>query len=307
MSEIENNGHENAQTLEISPVEATTRAEFDIQVATANRFPRNLARVKAELVGSATMDEETAAACFYRLPRGGKAIEGPSVRLAEIAVGCYKNLRVATRITSIDANGAAPHVVVQAVCFDLQANTSVTVEKRRRIVGKLKNKGKPDEDDINLAANNASSIAFRDAVFKVVPLALVKPALDAAKKVARGEAKPLADRIAAAVAAYLKIGVSKEQLLAKFGYSAETQITEDDLDTLRGLITALREGEVSLNDEFPPIAGAPTTGAKPAADKKPGRNNREASDLGLGGKPAADAAKAETPAPPFGDEGKEGA
>lgn len=254
--------------LEITNAEAVTRAEIDIAIATANRFPRNLAKVKANIVAFATLDEETAASCFYRLPRGGKAIEGPSVRMAEIAVSEYRNINAATRIVSIVATGDNPHVVVQGVCQDLEKNTRIVVEKRRRIIGKTKNNGKPDEDDINLAANNASAIAFRDAVFKVVPGALIKPAVDAAMRVARGEAKPMAARVAAALKAYAAMGIGKERVLAKFGYSAESQITPDDLDTLSGLRTALKEGEVSLDEEFPLPDSAKTAPAKAAASAK---------------------------------------
>ncbi len=255
--------------LEITNAEAVTRAEIDIAIATANRFPRNLAKVKANLVAFATLDEETAASCFYRLPRGGKAIEGPSVRMAEIAVSEYRNINAATRIVAIVATGDNPHVVVQGVCQDLEKNTRIVVEKRRRIIAKTKNKGKPDEDDINLAANNASAIAFRDAVFKVVPGALIKPAVDAAMRVARGEAKPMADRVAGALKAYAAMGVSKEQVLAKFSYTSEAQITPDDLDTLSGLRTALKEGEVTLADEFPPVSKVGTANAS-KEEKKPG-------------------------------------
>lgn len=255
--------------LEITNAEAVTRAEIDIAIATANRFPRHLAKVKANLINFATLDEDTAASCFYRLPRGGKAIEGPSVRMAEIAVSEYRNLNVATRIVAIVTTGDNPHVVVQGVCQDLEKNTRIIVEKRGRIIGKKSNKGKPDEDDINLAANNASAKAFRDAVFKVVPGALIKPAVDAAMRVARGEAKPMADRVGAALKAYAAMGVSKEQVLAKFSYTSDAQITPDDLDTLSGLRTALKEGEVTLADEFPPVAkpsASASAGQKPAGD-----------------------------------------
>lgn len=282
--------HEPDTAPTTTAVEAITRAEVDIQIATANKYPRNIAKVKANLIAFATLDEETAESCFYRIPRGGKNIEGPSVRMAEIAVSEYRNIRAATRIVSIVATGDNPHVLVQGICQDMEKNTTITVEKRRRIIGKKSNKGKPDEDDINLAANNASAIAFRDSVFKVIPGALIKPALDAAMRVARGEAKPMADRVAICLATYLKMGVSKEQVLAKFGYTSTEQLTGDDLDTLSGLRTAIKEGECQLHNEFPPISGAagPSAKANPAGAPRPPRG-RETSPLNTG-----DEAKATT-------------
>ena len=77
------------------------QAQIDTQIATARRYPRNIAKVKAQMLAIATLDEETAAACSYALPRAGKVITGPSVRLAEIALSAFTNVRAATRILSV--------------------------------------------------------------------------------------------------------------------------------------------------------------------------------------------------------------
>src|SRR5262245_41350484 len=113
-------------------LEQLQRAEIDVQIATAKKYPRHIATVKQSMLGFATLDEETARGCFYTLPRGGKAIQGPSVRLAEIAVSCYKNIRVASRIIESVTDGSSPHVTVQAVCTDIENNITVAIEKRRR-------------------------------------------------------------------------------------------------------------------------------------------------------------------------------
>ena len=58
----------------LSVVEASERASFDIQVATAKQYPMHdstkLSKVKADMLSFATLDEETAEGCFYVLPRG---------------------------------------------------------------------------------------------------------------------------------------------------------------------------------------------------------------------------------------------
>ena len=46
----------------------------------------------------ATIDAEVAGSCFYKLSRGGKTIEGPSVRLAEIVASAWGNLKFGARI-----------------------------------------------------------------------------------------------------------------------------------------------------------------------------------------------------------------
>ena len=201
----------------------------------------------------ATLDEETAASCFYSLPRGGKNIQGPSIRLAEIALSCYGNVRAGTRIIETVVDGASPYVAIQAVCHDLQKNMAVMIEKRRRITGKKSKGGMIDEDDINLAANAGSAIAFRDAIFKVVPGMLLRPVYEAAKKVAIGDAKTLSDRRAKAIEAFPKMGVPADRVLASIGHSKIDEVTLEDLENLIGTFTAIKEGSTTIENAFPPI------------------------------------------------------
>lgn len=240
------------EVVQPSALEAISRAEIDGSIATARKFPQHqpgqLSSVKQSMMTFATLDEETAASCFYTLPRGGKNIQGPSVRLAEIALACYGNCRAGSRIIQTVTTGDSPHVIVQAVVVDLEKNISVSIEKRRRITSKkdFKTGGrKPiDEDDINLATNSCSAIAFRDSVFKVVPLALVKPVFDAARKVAIGDAKTLVTRRADCVEKFAKMGVAKDRIFAKLEIKSVEDITLEHLETLIGMFNAIREGEL---------------------------------------------------------------
>lgn len=258
----------NIPIVQPGALEAISRAEIDMAIATARRYPQHqpgqLSTVKQAMMTFATLDEETAAGCFYTLPRGDKSIQGPSVRLAEIALSCYGNTRAASRIIATDTTGDNPHVIVQSVVMDLEKNIAVSIEKRRRIVGKKKKGGVIDEDDINLATNACSAIAFRDAVFKVVPLALIKPVFEAARKVAIGDSKTLATRRANCIEAFGKMGVTKERILAKLEVKAVSDITLENLETLIGMFNAIREGEL-IDDVF----------ATEAQDKK-----ADLSDLG---------------------------
>lgn len=227
------------------------KAEVDVQIATAKKYPRSLAMVKRKMTEFATLDEETAQSCFYSVPRGGKNIQGPSVRLAEIAVSCYGNLRVGARVINVETSGENPHVVVQAVAHDLESNVSICIEKRRRIVGKKKNNGRIDEDDINLACNACTAIAFRDASFKVIPGAIVKPVFDRAKQVAIGDATTLAARRAKAIEHWQKMGIDKVRLFACLEVANEEEIGLDHLENLLGMYTAIRDGQTTLDEAFP--------------------------------------------------------
>lgn len=286
---------ETSQSLELvgnDAVAAIERVQIDTQIATAKRYPRTISAVKTKMLSFATLDEETAAACFFTLPRGGKAIQGPSVRLAEIAIASYGNLKAGARVISVSTAGDNPHVVVQAVCHDLENNTCISVEKRRRVTGKKSKGGKPDEDDVTLAANAASSIALRDAVFRVIPQALIRPVYEAAKKVAVGEVKSLAEKRAKVVDRLKQMGAPEARILAVIGAAKVDDITVEQLEVLVGLGTALKDGETTLEDAFPPIA--PKTEGKPMF-KEPAPATTTASAPAA---PALEPAPAPAPADP---------
>lgn len=255
---------------QIGALESISRAEIDMSIATARKFPRNVIAVKKEMLAIATMDKETAEACFYALPRGGKDIEGPSVRLAEIAVTSYGNMRTGARTIQTVTDGPNPYVVVQGVAMDLEKNIQVSIEKRRRIT-KKKSKNTIDEDDINLAVNACAAIAFRDAVFKIVPLAIVKPVFQAARKVAIGDASTLKDKRAAWLAYFQKMGVQPADVLAKLELASADEISLDDIGTLIGLKNAIREGTMSVDEAFPSVSKTATAAKPPQQGKQPAK------------------------------------
>lgn len=232
---------------EIMPqaLELIQRAEIDMQIATAKKYPRDLAKVKRRMLDFATLDEETAESCFYTLSRSGKTIQGPSVRLAEIAVACYQNLRAASRV--IDNNGRT--ITCQGACHDLENNTLISVEVQRRITDR---NGKTYNEDMQVVAGNAgNSIAFRNAVFKVVPGALLKPVYEAAKRVAVGDASTLTTRRAKIISRLNSMQVDTQRILSKIGKSSVENIGLEDLEVLIGLGTAIKDGDTTVDESFP--------------------------------------------------------
>lgn len=295
MSDQKSNQLEILDREEPSAIEAIERASVDIQIATAHRYPRTLSKVKADMLSFATLDEETALSCFYTLPRGGKTIQGPSVRMAEIAISCYGNLRAGARPISTVTTGDHPHVIVQAVCHDLEKNVAITIEKRRRIVGKKSKGGQIDEDDINLAVNACAAIAFRDAVFKVVPGALIKPVYEQAKAVAVGDIKSLGVKRQKIIERLLQMGAKIENILGRVEAKKIEDIDLTKLELLIGLGTALKDGETTLEEAFPvpvvsevakSVFGATSTEKKAEPEKKAEEPAKP-----------AEQAPAETPAP----------
>lgn len=231
-----------------SAVMQIEKAQIDMQIATARRYPRQLSLVKQRMLSFATLDEETAAGCFYTLPgrRGGdgKPLQGPSVRLAEIALSCYQHLRAGSRIIEDDGK----FITAQGVVHDLENNVVISIEVKRRVTN---NKGDRYSDDMIATTGNAAcSIALRNAAFRVIPMALVKPVYEAAKKLAIGDAKSLVQRRAASIDHFGKLGISKERVCDALLVRSVDDIQLDHLEILIGYATAIKDGDVSIDDIF---------------------------------------------------------
>ena len=232
-------------TPTIVSLEAQTRGEVDIQIVTAKRFPRSVTAFIQQAETLATLNADVAASCFYALPRGGKSIEGPSARLAEICASCWGHMRIQARIVDEDER----FVTARGESWDMQNNVAIGYEVRRRITDKS---GRKYQDDmVGVTSNAAASIALRNAVFKVIPSAFWRPIYEKCRKVAIGDAKTLVNRRADQLLYFQKMGVDEARVLVVLGVKGVEDITLDHMGTLRGLATAIKEGDTTVDEAFP--------------------------------------------------------
>ena len=229
-------------------VDRQVRAELDMQITTAHQFPRSIQRFRQEALSLATLDEETAASCFYKLVRDEKTIEGPGVRLAEIVGSAWGNIRYGARIMGEEGE----FIVAQGIAHDLEKNVAATIEIRRRIVNRQGRRY--SSDMIGVTANAACSIALRNAIFKVVPRAFVAGIYTAAKQVAIGDASTLVDRRQSALVYFLKLGVSEDRILAVLNKTGGDDIDLGDLELLMGIRTAISDGDTTIDAAFPTLS-----------------------------------------------------
>ena len=243
-------------SVESGTVALINRSEIDQQVSTAHKFPRSIKRFRSEALQMVTLNETVAESCIYALPRGDKTIEGPSARFAEVVASAWGNCRAGARVVSDQGD----FITAQGVFHDLERNVAITYEVQRRITDKRGNRF--NADMIGVTGNAASSIALRNAILKGVPKAFWDDMYQAARAVVMGDFSTLANRRADALKAFVAFGVTNEQVFAKLGVEGTHDITLEHLVTLRGLITAIKEG-----DTTPELAFATDGGAKPAATK----------------------------------------
>lgn len=273
---------------------ASDRAQIDVQIATAKQYPRDLMKFRRDALALVASDEATAETMFYALPRKSRGktvyIEGPSVRFAEALVYCWGNLRVEARIVGTDAT----HVTAQGTCMDLEKNIGCRVEVKRRITDS--NNKRYSEDMIVVTGNAAASIAFRNAVFKVIPFSLAKSIYEAARKAATGGAEPIEARRQKALSWFARVGVPEARLLGRLEVETVDDITEDHLILLTGLRNAIKEGDTTIEEAFPTGPDASSGHASSLKDELKGDSKKDA--------PPSPAAPPPPPAPAQEGRGK---
>jgi len=241
-------------TADSGTVALLNRSEIDMQIATAHKYPRSIVAFRNEVLQMVTLNEKVAGECVYALPRDGKTIEGPSARFAEVVASAWGNSRAGARVVS----DVGEFVTAQGVFHDLQRNVAITYEVQRRITNKSGQRFKADM--IGVTANAACSIALRNAILKGVPKAFWSDMYDAARQTIMGDIKTLANRRADMLAACVRFGATNEQVFAKLGITGIEDVTLENLVTLRGLLTAIKEGDTTAEMAFSVQAGtAPVT------------------------------------------------
>lgn len=224
---------------------AIVGAEVDKQIATARRFPRSVQKFKEEATALVSLNEDVAAECFYVLKRDDKQIVGPSARMAEIALYCWGNMRSGARVVSEDAE----FVTAQGFCWDLEKNSAIAYEVKRRIADR--NGRRYSLDMIGVTSNAACSIAIRNAILKVIPKALWSEVYERALETVRGDFKTFESRRTKAIETLKTFGVAPEQVFEKLGVKGEADITIDHIVELRGYSTAIKDGETTPEELFP--------------------------------------------------------
>jgi hypothetical protein len=237
-------------------LEAVNRAEIDVAIATARRYPRNFERAEARMRAMVCKTPDVAADCFYVLPpRGGKRIEGPSIRLAEIVAINYGNIRVVTRPPIIGHDS----VTVEWAAIDLESNYSTTGSVSTSILYSKKGDKagqRYEPDQINTTCLATVAKARRNGVYAIVPGTLVKDLWYEARKFSVGGDRPIEAKREMAMAHFRKMGLDDARILAAVGKSAVEQLSDDDLADLRGLATAIKDGDTTIDKAFPPIGPA---------------------------------------------------
>lgn len=222
------------------------KANVDAQVSTAKRYPRNISRAVDNSIALATLDNETAQSMGYALPRGGKPITGPSVHLAKLVVSNWGNMRTEAKVVSVTDK----EVISRGTAWDLENNVASAFEVRRKITGK--DGRRFNEDMITVTGNAANSIAYRNAVFAVVPKGIVDKIYKAAQKQITGdlsdEDKLIKRRANAIKFFHDEYAITEDEVLKLCGKQTVKQIKADEIALLIGIMQSLKDGDTTVDE-----------------------------------------------------------
>lgn len=235
----------------VASLDRAERANIDIQVSTAKQYPRSISRCANNAVALVTMDKDTAQSCGYALPRGGKPITGPSVHLAKIIAQQYGNLRAEAKVVEITDK----QVVSRGTAWDLENNYAVSFEVRRSIVGK--NGNRFSDDMITVTGNAANSIAYRNAIFGIVPKSITDKAYKAAQHLITGDLsdeEKLIKRRDGAIKHFIDTyGITEEEVIKLCGKHTVNQIQADEIALLLGFAQSLKDGDTTVEELMAPF------------------------------------------------------
>lgn len=237
--------------IQITQADTIERASVDSQVATAKQYPRDVRKCINNSIVIVTMDIETAKSCSYALSRGGKLITGPSVHLAKILATNWGNIRTEAKVVQITDK----QIISRGTAWDLETNVASAFEVSRSIVD---SKGKRYSNDMIVVTGNAvNSIAYRNAVFAVIPKAITDRVYQAAQKYITGDLSD-ADKLLKFRTTLIntfknEYGISESEVIKLCGKQTTNQIKTDEITFLVGVSQSLKDGDTTVDDLMKPI------------------------------------------------------
>jgi len=250
-------GGQNGERLEavVAVEQARAVAQVAAQVQVAQRFPRDLDRVRAELA-DATGSFDLARVSFWALPNRG---QGLSVHLARELAVIWGNVDYGVHELRRDDDRGLSEV--QAFCWDMQRNSRATrtFQVPHQIMAPAPGGGRGkvrqpiiDLQDVYRNNQNAGARAMRECVFATLPRWLVDSAERALREtLKRGDGIPLADRRRNAVQWFERQHVTLTQLERRVGRPLE-RWDDEDVAQLQVVADSIRRGETTAGEQFDP-------------------------------------------------------
>ncbi len=301
--------------------EAEARAMVEARCLLAMKLPRNLHQTRAVIL-EACKRTTFAEQALYRKPVGKKEVngqwvqnyaEGPSIRFAEEAVRAMKNTLSEVKVVFENDDKR----VVQFALMDLESNNTdssiivvpKTVERSKPKDGqtvlsqRMNSNGKVvylvQATDDDLQAKQAAMVAKarRDAIMRLFPSDIKEDAIQQIKKTldSRDSADPKA-ALKRVLDAFQEQNIMPDQIEKYLGHEIST-VTPAELQSLRGVYTAVREGDASWSEVLRAVEEDRESAMKASAAKASEKQSKKpaAASQDSAAMPSSDAAQGGNP------------
>lgn len=223
-------------------------AQVQAAVMMAKKFPRDRFTAFKNI-----MDDcgryKLAKAAVYSYPRGGTAVSGPSIRLAEVVVRNWGNMDCGIRELSRDDTKS----VCEAYAWDLETNSRSTRIFEVPHIRATREKGTyklTDPRDIYENVANQGARRLRACILQAIPGDVIDKAVDKCKEtVTKNSGKPLTDRIQEMVVAFSSFGINVSHLEKRLKHPIDS-INEDEMFEFITIYNSIKDNHAKRNDFF---------------------------------------------------------
>jgi hypothetical protein len=250
--------HETAQ----ASMAAQARAAIEAMFVVARANPRSWDQVRVKLLEECKRPA-FAKAAWFRKPQGNTFIEGLSVRFAETALRIAGNLRRGTRTTFESERARQINVFVVDCETNSESSRDITIEKtveRKNNKGRLVLQQRTNSagDPVFIVAATADEMMMQEGaiiskvgrvlILQMIPGDILDDCREQIQKTrANDDAKDPSAARKALADAFASLSVMPADLAKYLGHDI-AQCTPVELDDLRSIYAAVRDGEASWLD-----------------------------------------------------------
>lgn len=258
----------------ISAMAAKAKAEVEAKFTIALHRPRDIMNARA-LILDACKRPRFAESARYRKPVGKKQVNGKweqqfidgfSIRFAEAAIQAMHNISVSTSTIWEDADKRTVHISVVDLESNLSYGKDITIEKtverkvlkqgQESLAERVNSYGdkvfivSATEDEVSNKIAAQESKVIRNGGLRLIPQDILDEAeeqifatLENGGSDPTAESKKIAD-------AFNGIGIKPSELVKYLGHDMSS-VTKKELNDLRGIFAAVRDGEATWTDYLP--------------------------------------------------------
>lgn len=273
--------------------QARAVAEVQAALVIAASRPRNELRARDRLL-QACQRVNLASGALYQYSRGGTAVSGPSIRLAEAAARAWGNMTYGFRELSRRTGESE----CEAYAWDLETNTKAVRQfsVRHRRDTKKGGYDLTDERDIYELMANQAQRRVRAAILEIIPGDIMEDAVAECEKTMKANVGNITEAAAKLVQAFADMGIPREAVEKRLGHRIDA-IQPAQIIAFRKIYASIKDGMSEPKDWF----DLPTdTGAESPAQTEAATTEQEESPAKPAGKK-----RAKNPEPPFEPDAKQ--